>query len=136
MEFDTKVAIVVRDDLASWQKLNVAAFLATGVAASAPDAIGKPYEDANGRHYARLLVQPIRVHSADAPGMQRAFEQAHQRELTMAVFVEAMFDTGNDDDNRAVFAAEPADSPNLVGIALRGPKKMIDKALKGLPLHP
>ena len=26
-EFDTKVAIVVRDDLAVWQRLNVTAFL-------------------------------------------------------------------------------------------------------------
>ncbi|CAM2157687.1 DUF2000 domain-containing protein [Pararobbsia alpina] len=136
MEFDTKVAIVVREDLASWQKLNVAAFLATGVAASAPDAIGKPYEDASGRHYSALLIQPIRIHSADASGLQRAFEQAHQRELTMSVFVKAMFETGNDDDNRAAFIAEPAGAPDLVGIALRGPKKSIDKAIKGLPLHP
>jgi hypothetical protein len=106
MEFDTKVAIVVRDDLASWQKLNVTAFLATGIAAVAPEAIGKPYEDASGR------------------------------KLAMAVYVSAMFSTGNDDDNRAVFSAEPADQPDLVGVALRGPKKMIDKAVKGLALHP
>ena len=32
MEFDTKVAIIVLDDLAVWQKLNVTAFLATGIA--------------------------------------------------------------------------------------------------------
>ncbi len=36
---DTKVGIVVRADLPVWQKLNVAAFLATGVAAAAPDSI-------------------------------------------------------------------------------------------------
>lgn len=44
--FDTKVALIVRDDLAAWQKLNVVAFLATGVAAEAPEALGEPYEDA------------------------------------------------------------------------------------------
>ena len=31
MDFDTKIAIVVRDDLATWQKLNVTAFLTSGV---------------------------------------------------------------------------------------------------------
>jgi hypothetical protein len=136
MEFDTKVAIVVRDDLASWQKLNVTAFLATGIAAVAPEAIGKPYEDASGRKYAALLGQPMMIHTGDLSGLQRAFQQGHQRELTMAVYVSAMFSTGNDDDNRAVFSAEPADQPDLVGVALRGPKKMIDKAVKGLALHP
>ena len=28
MRFDTKIAIAVREDLATWQKLNVTAFLA------------------------------------------------------------------------------------------------------------
>jgi hypothetical protein len=36
--FDTKVAILVLDDLAVWQKLNVTAFLATGIASAAPEA--------------------------------------------------------------------------------------------------
>ncbi|WP_396332218.1 DUF2000 family protein [Burkholderia anthina] len=71
--FDTKVALIVRDDLAAWQKLNVVAFLATGVAAEAPEALGEPYEDAA--------------------------------------------------------------NPDLVGLALHGPKKAVDKAVKGLALH-
>jgi hypothetical protein len=136
IEFDTKVAIVVREDLASWQKLNVTAFLATGIAAAAPEAMGKPYEDENGRQYAALLGQPMMIHCGDASGLLRAFQQGRQRELTVAVYVKAMFSTGNDDDNRAAFSAEPADQPDLVGIALRGPKKMVDKAVKGLALHP
>lgn len=134
--FDTKVAIVVRDDLASWQKLNVTAFLATGIAAASPEAMGQAYEDASGRKYAALLGQPMMIHSGDASGLLRAFQQGHQRELTMAVYVKAMFSTGNDDDNRAAFRVEPADQPDLVGVALRGPRKMIDKAVKGLALHP
>jgi hypothetical protein len=34
MLFDTKIALVIRCDLASWQKMNVAAFLASGIAAA------------------------------------------------------------------------------------------------------
>jgi len=44
--FETKVAILVREDLPVWQKLNVTAFLATGIAGAAPEAIGEPYIDA------------------------------------------------------------------------------------------
>jgi hypothetical protein len=62
MEFDTKVAIIVLDDLAVWQKLNVTAFLATGIAGAAPEAMGEPYQDAIGRVHARLLGQPIMVY--------------------------------------------------------------------------
>jgi hypothetical protein len=45
MILDTKVAIAVLDDLPVWQKLNVTAFLATSIAAAAPEAMGEPYED-------------------------------------------------------------------------------------------
>ncbi len=34
VRFDTKIAIAVRADLQQWQKLNVTAFLASGIAAS------------------------------------------------------------------------------------------------------
>jgi hypothetical protein len=136
MMFDTKVAILIREDLATWQKLNVTAFLATGIAAAAPDAMGEPYQDAAGRLHARLLGQPMMVFAATTPVLQRAFQAAIARDLMRAVYVEAMFATGHDAANRAAFLAEPADTPNLVGLALRGPRKDVDKATKGAVLHP
>ena len=33
MQFDTKIAVVIRTDLEPWQKLNVASFLAGGIVA-------------------------------------------------------------------------------------------------------
>lgn len=33
------------------------------------------------------------------------------------------------------FLADDANQLNLVGVALRGPKKAVDKAIKGLSLH-
>jgi hypothetical protein len=135
MEFDTKVAIIVLDDLAIWQKLNVTAFLATGISGAAPEAMGEPYEDAAGRLHARLLGQPMMVYQADSAGLLRAFRQSIERELTRAVYVRAMFSTGHDQANREAFRAESPDSPDLVGLAVRGPKKAVDKAVKGLALH-
>jgi hypothetical protein len=46
--FDTKIAIVIRDDLLVWQKLNVTAFLMSGIIGAAPEIIGEPYQDAAG----------------------------------------------------------------------------------------
>ncbi|MEF2070123.1 DUF2000 domain-containing protein [Consotaella aegiceratis] len=133
--FDTKVAILVLEDLETWQKLNVTAFLATGIAHEAPEAMGEPYEDAAGRQHARLLGQPMLIFAASGETLQRAYRQAIDRGLARAVYVRAMFATGHDAANREVFKAEPADAPDLVGIALRGPRKDVDKATKGAKLH-
>jgi hypothetical protein len=76
------------------------------------------------------------VFEGDRVGQQVAHRIARDRELTLAPFVHAMFATGHHEANRVVFRAQPANDLDLVGIALRGPKKAVDKAVKGLPLHP
>jgi hypothetical protein len=43
--FDTKIAIVVREDLATWQKLNVTAFLTSGIIGANEGLLGERYED-------------------------------------------------------------------------------------------
>jgi hypothetical protein len=133
--FDTKIALVVRGDLATWQRLNVVAFLATGIAAAAPEMIGKPYVDAAGRTYGSMLVQPMLVFEADRAGLQSAHAIGLARELTLLPYVFAMFSTGHDDANREAFKAEDPADLDLVGLALRGSRKAVDKAVKGLALH-
>lgn len=56
--FDAKVAILVLPDLETWQKLNVTAFLATGMAGMVPEAMGEPYVAAAGRTYMAFLGHP------------------------------------------------------------------------------
>lgn len=134
--FDTKVALIIRDDLQPWQRLNVAAFLASGIAAGAPDALGEPYQDAAGREYGRMLGQPMLVFQAGGEGLAQAARVARERGLLTVPYVAGMFRTGNDADNRACFLAEDPDAPDWVGIGLRGARKGVEKATKGLVLHP
>jgi hypothetical protein len=134
--FTTKIAIVVREDLAAWQKLNVTAFLASGIAASVPGCIGKPYVDAAGRRYAAMCGQPILVFAGSVEALRRAHDRAAEQGLVTVPYVEAMFATGHDAANRAVFAAGDAAAQNWVGLAFQGDRKAVDKALKGLKLHP
>ena len=135
MIFDTKIAILVQDDLAVWQKLNITAFLASGIAGAVPLAMGEPYEDAAGRRYVSLFGQPVLVFAAKSADLLRAWRTALERGLICAPYVRAMFATGHDAANRAVFKAELAEAPDLVGLALRGPKKDVDRATKGCSLH-
>lgn len=133
--FETKIAILVLDDLAVWQKLNITAFLTSGMAGVAPEAMGLPYEDSMGRYYTPLLGQPIMIFSADLKTLIRARNQAFQRDLDCAAYVRPMFSTGHDEANRAVFLQQDLEEPDLVGIAVRGLKKDVDKAIKGARLH-
>jgi hypothetical protein len=135
VRFDTKVAVVLRVDLASWQRLNVAAFLATGIAGSIGDIMGRPYEDADGTTYLPLCRQPISILEGDGPTLLSALRRALDRELRVAVYTEQMFMTTNDDDNRAAVKAVPRDQLNLVGIGVYGQRGAVDKALKSVRLH-
>jgi hypothetical protein len=56
IDFDTKVAVVVREDLAPGQRLMETAFPMRGVTAQAgARAIGEPYRAADDREYLPLL---------------------------------------------------------------------------------
>ncbi|WP_050514795.1 DUF2000 domain-containing protein [Streptomyces rimosus] len=133
--FPTKIAIVVRDDLAAWQKLNVTAFLASGIAHADDAIMGKRYEDSSGNGYLPLFREPVLCFTADAAGLARTRARALTRELPTALYTTDMFTTGNDDDNRAVVRAVPADGLDLAGVAVHGPRKQVDKVIKGLKLH-
>ena len=136
-DFDTKVAVVVRDDLAVWQRLNVCAFLISGVAAAAgAEAIGEPYEDADGRTYLPLLVQPVLVLAApDVNKLRTIRERAERRGVPLAVYTQEMFATGHDAANRAAVRAVPTADLDLVGVALRAPHRDADAVLRGLARH-
>jgi hypothetical protein len=135
MRFDTKIGIVVRDDLAVWQKLNVTAFLASAVAGGVSEVIGEPYEDGSGNAYLPMFRQPVLVYAAGGAALGRVRETALGRGLRTAVFTEDMFKTGDDEANRAAVRVVGAADLALVGLAVYGPKNPLDKTLKGLALH-
>lgn len=136
-DFDTKTAVVVRSDLASWQRLNVCAFLISGVTAAAGrEAIGEDYSDADGNRYLPLLVQPILIFEATREKLKTAHQRAHRREVPIALYTAEMLGTGHDTANRAAVRAVAAAELDLLGIALRAPHRDADAVLRGLRRHP
>ncbi|HWM59491.1 MAG TPA: DUF2000 domain-containing protein [Pseudonocardia sp.] len=134
MQFDTKIAVLVRDDLATWQRLNVTAFLASGIAAN-PELLGAPYVDADDTRYLPMLRQPVLVFEGSKEVLSAAHQRAVRRGLPAAVYTFDMFATGHDEANRAVVRAVPGDQLDLVGLAVHGPRTAVDKVLKGATLH-
>ena len=136
MRFETKIAIAVRADLEPWQKLNVTAFLASGIAAASADVMGKPYEDGSGNTYLELFRQPVVVYAADGQTLSQAHQRALARGMPMAIYPIDLFATGHDDDNRAVVRVVAAPDLQFAGLALHGPRNAVDKVFKGATLHP
>ncbi|MDQ1186164.1 DUF2000 family protein [Agrobacterium larrymoorei] len=134
--FDTKIGIIIRDDLATWQKLNVTAFLTSGIIAQSPAIIGEPYRDAADNVYNPMSIQPIVVLTADQETLRTIHRRTLERDVTASAYIEEMFATGHDAANREVFAKFAPDNAKLVGLALRSDKKIVDKICKGAKMHP
>ncbi|HTZ79348.1 MAG TPA: DUF2000 family protein [Stellaceae bacterium] len=136
MRFDTKIAVVVREDLPTWQKLNMTAFLVSGIAARQSETTGENYVDGSGNIYLPMFRQPVLVFTGPAAAVRAAYERAMERKVKLAIFTEALFGTGNDVDNRAAVMATSGPDLKLAGMAFHADRKLADKILKGLSLHP
>lgn len=134
--FETKIAVALRDDLLPWQSLNVTAFLTSGIAAAAPEAVGEPYEDADGTPYLAMIGQPVVVLQGSLEQLRTAHTKAVDRGHAIAVYTHDMFTTDHDEANRAAVRAVARADLDLVGIAVHGPRNGVDKVTKGLALHP
>jgi len=133
--FETKIAIVVLEDLATWQKLNVTAFLTSGIVGANPGLLGEPYEDAAGNRYHPLAIQPMIVLSADAATIAAIYRRAMARGAKLSLYIEDMFQTGHDEANRAAVRRHAPDAMTVVGLALREDRKLVDKITKGARMH-
>jgi hypothetical protein len=134
MEFDRKLVVIIRDDLLVWQKLNVTAFLMSGIGAT-QNISGEPYVDGDGLVYLPMSQQPIMIYSATGQELKDLHKKALTKEVVMTIYTEELFTTYNDIDNRAKVAEYKTDDLNLVGIGMIGKKNHVDKLTKGYKLH-
>lgn len=135
VRFDSKIVVLVREDLAVWQKLNVTAFLVSGIAGGVPGVMGEPYRDADGTPYLPMLSQPVLVMAAGPGELTAAHGRAVDRGLDVSVFTDDLFTTGHDAANRAAVAAVPRAQLRLAGVGVHGPRNAVDRSVKGARLH-
>ncbi len=135
VRFDTKVAVVLADDLLAWQELNVTAFLLSAIATSEPDLVGEPYRDADGNEYLPMLRQPVMVMTADSATLAAARTRAAGRGVPVAIYTRELFSTPHDAANRAAVAAVAAANLDLVGIGVRAARNVTDRIVKGARMH-
>lgn len=134
MRFDNKIVAILREDLLMWQKLNVTAFIMSGIGGQ-QDVLGEPYVDGAGNTYLPMSKQPIMIYAANGAQLKELLLKALNKEVNMAIYTEELFNTYNDDDNRAKVAEFDTNDLNLVGIGIVGKKNHVDRLTKGLSLH-
>ena len=135
MRFDTKIAVVLREDLPIWQRLNMTAFLCSGIAATVEGIVGEPYQDASEQLYLPMFRQPVLVFRATADELRKAYARAHARDLRIAIFTDDLFATSHDEANRAAVRAVASADLRLAGMALHADRRAVDAVVKGLALH-
>ncbi|ODT07809.1 MAG: hypothetical protein ABS58_05440 [Mesorhizobium sp. SCN 65-20] len=132
MMYPTKTTLILLDDLAAWQKVNVSAFLTGGLMHRFPEMAGEAYRDGDDNYYLAMIREPVFVYGADAQTMRHTFERARSRGLPFSIYTRPLFVTSNDADNRASVAATPMAELDLVGLGLHGERKLVDKIVNGL----
>lgn len=136
MDFENKIAIVVIGDLLNWQKLNVSAFLASSIAIKFPETHGKAFVNASNSTYLPFVKHPMMIFKANTQQeLNRCFERAKARDLSIGIYTEPLFATKNEAENHIEIAKMTDESQVLVGLAIYGNNKKVNKALDGLKFH-
>lgn len=131
-----KIAVAVRNGLETWQRLNLTAFVVSGIGSRHPELIGEPYIDGSGRGELPKFAIPVLIYAGDGPAIRRAFLRAVERDLTVSVYTDELFATGNDVDNRAAVADVATEDLSVAGFAVAGDRKQVDKVFDKLRFHP
>lgn len=134
--YENKIALIIKNDLQSWQKLNVASFLASSIAIKFTDTHGNEFINGSNSIYLPFIKQPILVYQAENEAeLKRAFTRAKERGLAIGIYTEPLFATKNEAENHMEIAKYTDETQVLVGIALYGESKKVSKALDGLKFH-
>lgn len=136
MVYDNKLAIVLKNDLKVWQKLNAASFLAGAVAIQFPETHGRPLINKSGSQYLPFIKLPVLVYSAETNDqLKRALLRARERQLHTGIYTTPLFATKNEEQNLEEISKETDESQDLAGIVIYGLNKKVDKAIDGLKFH-
>jgi hypothetical protein len=136
MEYENKIAIILKNDLANWQKLNVTAFLASSIAIQFPETHGSSFVNASNSQFLPFIKQPILIYKADTDAeIKKVYNKAKEKSLHIGIYTEPLFSTKSAEENYIEIAKYTDETQVLIGIIIYGETKKVYKALGGLKLH-
>lgn len=126
---DFKMVIVVDDDLSLGLKTNTAAVLSLTLGHKIDGLIGHDLTDASGTHHTSLTTVPLPILKCSNDDLRRVYNQAQELsdEVLLVDITDAAQTTKNYDDYQAKLEKSETDQLQLLGIAVAGPQKLVNK---------
>ncbi|GAB1822217.1 DUF2000 domain-containing protein [Herbidospora sp. RD11066] len=129
----TKLVMVLRDDLPPGLAVNAAAVLALSLGDALNGWLGPEGKDADGNLHPGLNTHPVPVLTATAEGL-RELHDAAPEEVTVVGFNEVARRAREYGEYLRTLAETPAAEIDYVGMVVFGPKAQVTKLTKSLAL--
>ena len=137
VQHENKVAIILDADLPSGLAANTAAVLALSLGRQLDSLIGPELKDADGSPHAGITTVPIPILTAASETVKQIRHRAAadtDRGLVLVDFTDCAQRTRNYDDYAHLLEAATNADIAYLGIAVHGPRKLVQRLTGSLPL--
>ena len=131
---NSKAALVLNRNLPPGQLANTAAVLATTLGQRHPELVGADQLDASGGWHLGITQMALPVLSLDSKGLNELRHKLWQAELTVVDVTKATTFTRSYEAYGQYLADNPHNQVQYQGVALFGPKKLVNRFTGNLPL--
>lgn len=133
---EQKYVIVIDQALPAGIIANTAAVLSLSVGKLSPEIVGGDFHDGEGRAHRGITTLPVPVLKGSGESVKQMRETARQYEpeLTVIDLSSATRTSRSYQEYQAQIQATPVDQLEYLGIALYGPKKLVNRLTGNLGL--
>ncbi|MBS7008139.1 DUF2000 domain-containing protein [Anaerostipes sp.] len=132
-----KCAVVVDEALPSGIAVNTGVILGLTMGKHMPEAIGPDVRDGDGNEHRGIITFPVPVLKAGREVLKELRDKLNQpefKELLSADFSDVAQSCGVYSEFMEKISRTPEEQLNYLGIAICGPKKLVNKLTGNLPL--
>lgn len=130
-----KCAVIVVDNLPTGLAVNAASVLSVSLGANVDGLVGKDVEDLDGVRHPGVIYTPLPILRHTAKGIHEVLASvASDDDMFFATFSSLAQSCRTYDEYIDRMSQVNTDDIDLIGIALYGPKKRVNKLVGSLPL--
>lgn len=135
MTLSTKLAVVLRDDLEPNLAANAAAVLGLSLGGRLPELLGEDGKDASGFVHTSLNTHPVPVLTASAEQLRElGIRAGTAQDVLLVGFNEVARRARVYEEYLRDLALTPTEEVDYVGLAVFGPRNVVTRLTRKLPL--
>ncbi|GAA0973296.1 MULTISPECIES: DUF2000 domain-containing protein [Nocardiopsidaceae] len=134
MTMDTKLVVILREDLPPAIAANAGVVLGLALGGRLENSVAADTKDADGGVHAGLNPHPVPTLVASGERLREIKAGADEQDLTVVGFNEVARRSRDYGAYMDALAATPASDLEYAGVALHGPRTVVNKLTRQLPL--